>query len=172
LNGSREFRKKSKKTLAIYYDHSIYYGHSTLKIGDRNMKKIQPSNLELQVLSVLWDRGPSTAREVLEAMPDGKQRAYTTVLSVMQVMEKKGLLKHSSKGNAHVYKPTVTRRQTLGPMLKGLVSNVFGGSVSTVMQHLLDENNVDECEFEAIRRLLDEHESGRDSAPKKVDAHE
>lgn len=128
------------------------------------MKKNQPSNLELQVLSVLWDRGPSTAREVLEAMPDGKQRAYTTVLSVMQVMEKKALLTHSTKGNAHVYKPKVSRRQTLGPMLKGLVSNVFGGSVSSVMQHLLDENEVDEAEFEQIRRLLDEHDKTNEPA--------
>lgn len=124
------------------------------------MKKNQPSNLELQVLSVLWDRGPATAREVLEAMPDGKRRAYTTILSVMQVMEKKGLLTHSSKGTAHVFKPTVTQRQTLGPILKGLVSNVFGGRVSAVMQHLLDESNVDESEFAEIRRLLDEHEPG------------
>ena len=56
------------------------------------MKSVKPSDLEMQVLSVLWERGPSTAREVLEAMPDGKKRAYTSVLSVMQVMEKKGLL--------------------------------------------------------------------------------
>ena len=51
----------------------------------------RPSDLELQVLAVLWRRGPSTAREVMEALPDGKHRAYTTVLSVMQVMEKKEL---------------------------------------------------------------------------------
>ena len=55
------------------------------------MKTSKPSDLEMQILSVLWDRGASTAREVLKAMPDGKQRAYTSILSVMQVMEKKAL---------------------------------------------------------------------------------
>ena len=126
------------------------------------MKKSQPSNLELQVLSVLWDRGPSSARDVLETMPDGKKRAYTTVLSVMQVMEKKGLLTHTSNGNVHVYKPTVTRRRTLRPVLRGLVRNVFGGKVSAVMQQLLDETTVGDSDFEEIRRLLE----GREAAKK------
>ena len=122
------------------------------------MKKPQPSNLELQVLSVLWDRGPSTAREVLESMPDGKKRAYTTILSVMQVMEKKGLLTHTNEGNRYIFKPTVTQRQALRPILRGLVSNVFGGSVASVMQHLIKETPVDEEELKEIRRLLDEKE--------------
>lgn len=52
------------------------------------MAKIKPSDLEMLVLSVLWERGPSTAGDVLEAMPDGKKRAYTSILSVMQVMER------------------------------------------------------------------------------------
>jgi predicted transcriptional regulator len=125
------------------------------------VKKAQPSNLELQVLSVLWDRGPSTARDVLEAMPDGKRRAYTTILSVMQVMEKKGLITHTNRGNAHVFEPTASRRQTLRPVLKGLVTNVFGGRISSVLQHLLTDEDVDESELEEIRRFLDKHEVAR-----------
>ena len=62
----------------------------------------------MQVLSVLWGRGASTVREVMEAMPDGKARAYTTILSVLQVMEKKGLLSHVAEGNAHVYQARVS----------------------------------------------------------------
>ena len=123
------------------------------------MPKPKPSDLELQVLSVLWDKGPSTVREVLFAMPDGKQRAYTTALSVMQVMEKKGLLTHDVKGRTHVYRPTVTRRQTLRPMLRGLVKNVFGGSTATAVQHLLRETDVSGRELAEIRRLLREQEN-------------
>jgi predicted transcriptional regulator len=133
------------------------------------VKKPQPSNLELQVLSVLWDHGPATAREVLEAMPDGKQRAYTTILSVMQVMEKKGLITHTSRGNTHVFKPTASRRQTLQPVLQGLVTNVFGGRVSSVLQHLLANENVDESELDEIRRLLDKHETARNMTPVEGD---
>ncbi len=119
------------------------------------MKKTEPSNLEMQILSLLWDRGPSTVRQVLQSMPDGRERAYTSILSVMQVMEKKGLLTHDRLGNAHVYRPLVDRRQTLGPMLRGMVSNIFGGRVSSVMQHLLEENEIDETELAEIRAILD-----------------
>lgn len=116
----------------------------------------RPSELELQVLAVLWRRGPATAREVLEALPDGKRRAYTTVLSVLQVMEKKGLVAHSTRGAANVYAPQVTRRQVLGPLLRSLVTNVFGGSTPEAVMHLIRETEVSPDELDQMRRLLDE----------------
>lgn len=120
----------------------------------------KPSDLEMQVLSLLWRNGPSTVRQVLEAMPDGRPRAYTTILSVMQVMEKKGLLNHTRDGLANVYRPKVSRQKVLGPMLRGLVRNVFGGSTSAAMQHLLSETNVSEEELAEIRDMLDRAEEG------------
>jgi len=119
----------------------------------------EPSRLELQVLSVLWERGRATVREVQEALPDGKTRAYTTVLTVLQVMEKKGLLTHVSEGNTHVYQPTTTRRQTIGPVLKNFVRQVFGGSPVTVMQQLLAENEVSPEELSRLKQLIAEHEA-------------
>ena len=118
----------------------------------------KPSELELQVLSVLWERGPSTARQVLEAMPDGKARAYTTVLTVMQVMEKKRLLTHTRDGVAHVYRPAVSKRHVLRPLLRGLVDRIFGGSTSAAVQQLLAETDVTEADLARIRDLLREHE--------------
>jgi BlaI family transcriptional regulator, penicillinase repressor len=120
--------------------------------------KNKPSDLELQVLSVLWERGPSTVRCVLEALPDGKARAYTTVLTVLQVMEKKGLLTHTREGMAHVYKPTVDRRRVAGPLLRGLVQRVFGGSPAAAVQQLLRETDVSEEELAKMRSLLRDHE--------------
>ena len=120
------------------------------------MKQKQPSNLELQALSVLWENGPSTARQVMQAMPDGKQRAYTTVLSVLQVLEKKSLVEHTTQGNAHVYRPIVTKRQILKPMLGDMVRNFFGGSPSEAMQFLIQETPVSDDEFDQIRNLIDE----------------
>lgn len=122
------------------------------------MKINRPSDLELQVLSVLWHRGASTAREVMEALPDGKRRAYTTVLSVMQVMEKKSLLTHVARGAAHVYKPAATRRQVLGPYLRSLVRNVFGGRPSEAMMQLLQETKASPGEITEMRRLLEKME--------------
>ena len=124
------------------------------------MNKPKPSELELQVLSVVWGRGPSTAREVMEHLPDGKERAYTTVLSVMQVMEKKGLLKHRVQGKAHVYRPTVERQDVVGPMLRGLVQTVFGGNSAGALQCLLDEGGVGEAELAEIQALIERHENG------------
>lgn len=118
----------------------------------------RPSDLEMQVLSVLWEKGPLTVRDVLGAMPDGKERAYTTVLSVMQIMEKKGLLTHKREGLAHVYQPRVTKRQVFRPMMRDLLRNFFGGDASAAMQYLLDEAKVDANELKDIRKLIDQYE--------------
>ena len=118
------------------------------------MKLTQPSNLEMQVLSVLWEHGPLTARTVLERMPDAKPRAYTTILSVLQVMEKKGLVTHEADGNRHVYAPSVKQRAVIGPLLKGLVKTIFGGRPSSAMQHLLEASDVTEQDLVEMRSLL------------------
>ncbi len=122
------------------------------------MKKNEPSNLELQVLSVLWDRGPSSAREVLEAMPDKKNRAYTTVLSVLQTLEKKKLVNHKTKGNANIYSPKVEKRKVLRPILRNWVNNVFGGKPSEAMLYLLEETEVNENELKEIQQLVSNFE--------------
>ncbi len=114
-----------------------------------------PSDLELQILSVLWRRGASTARELLTELPDGKARAYTTVLSMMQVMQKKGLLDVGSRrGLANVYHPLVSRRQVLKPMMKGMVKKVFGGSPSAAVAQLLDADSINSDELDEIARMV------------------
>jgi BlaI family transcriptional regulator, penicillinase repressor len=120
------------------------------------MTKVRPSELELQVLGVLWDRGPSPVRAVLEAMPDGKDRAYTTILSVMQVMEKKGLVGHTQRGNAHIYHAKVRRDEVLGPLMKDLLRNAFGGNPARVLQYLLGGAELRAGELDEIRRMIEE----------------
>ena len=134
------------------------------------MAKARPSELELQVLGVLWDRGPSPVRSVLEAMPDGKDRAYTTILSVMQVLEKKGLVGHTQQGPANVYHAKVRRDHVLGPMMRDLLRNAFGGSPARALQCLLGGAELRDGELEEIRRVIEEagrgSESERPSEPK------
>ena len=125
----------------------------------------EPSKLEMQVLGVLWQRGPSSVREVLDALPDGKSRAYTTVLTVLQVMEKKGLLSHTTLGNAHVYAARVTRRQALGPALRGLLNHVFGGSPAAAMQHLLAESEVTHEELDKLKEMIRDLETANPGKP-------
>jgi BlaI family penicillinase repressor len=120
------------------------------------MAHIRPSDVELQVLTVLWERGPSSVHDVREAMPDGKSRAYTTVLTVMQNMEKKKLVGHTQQGQANIYHPLVKRHQVLRPMMKGLLANIFGGSPAQALQCLLDSTHVDDAELAQIRKVLAE----------------
>ncbi|UCE49555.1 MAG: BlaI/MecI/CopY family transcriptional regulator [Phycisphaerales bacterium] len=134
------------------------------------MQSVKPSDLEMQILSVLWEKGASTAREVLESMPDGKHRAYTSILSVMQVMEKKGLLKHTNRGVAHVYSPAVNRKKIIQPFIHKVVNEVFGGRPSAMMQALLTETPVSDDEVAQIRMLLEQARSQRPTETAKQEA--
>ena len=97
----------------------------------------RPSALELQALSVLYSVGPSTVAVVLENIPDGKKRAYTTILSVLQNLERKGLAKPIRKGRAYIYKPTKSQVSIISPLAKDFLLNAFGGSTSRAILHLL-----------------------------------
>lgn len=118
------------------------------------VENAKPSELELQVLSVLWDNGPCTVRVVMELLPDGKERAYTSVLSVMQVMEKKGLLRHRHQGNSYVYEPRKSREAVLTPFMKRMVSNIFGGSRVNLVQSLLGSGKLSDEEVSELQQLL------------------
>lgn len=115
-----------------------------------------PSDLELQVLTVLWNQGPLSVSAVRNALPDGKDRAYTTVLSVLQVMQKKGLVGHTRQGNAHIFHPLVQRKQVLRPFMKQLLRNLFRGSPAEAVQSLLDSSRVSDEELAEIRQLIEE----------------
>jgi predicted transcriptional regulator len=118
--------------------------------------KPQPSDLELQILGVLWARGPSSVRDVLESMPDGKARAYTTILSCLQVMEKKGLVAHRREGQGYIYRPAVEKKRVLGSVVRQLLRNVFGGRPSVALQYFIAETDCTPDEIDQLRRLVDE----------------
>ena len=118
----------------------------------------EPSDLELQVLSVLWERGPCSVRDVLERMPDGKKRAYTTILTVLQGLEKKGLARHKQKGRHYVYRAVADRGGVLAPRLRRLMRHVFGGDPAAVLQQILDGTEVTPDDLATMRKLLAEHE--------------
>ncbi|MCL2645762.1 MAG: BlaI/MecI/CopY family transcriptional regulator [Phycisphaerales bacterium] len=115
----------------------------------------RPSDFELQILALLWERGPMTAREVRENLPDKKPRAYTSVLSVMQVMEKKGLLAHTAQGKTHLYRPRVAKTRILRGLISKLVHLVFGGKPAAAVQALLDDKTISPQELSEIRKMLD-----------------
>ena len=116
--------------------------------------KPRPSEMELQILSLLWEQGPMAIRAIREALPDGKDRAYTTVLTLVRIMEKKGFVGHTSEGQAHLYHPLVKRGQVLRPIMRDLMRNVFGGSPAKAVQCLLDSARLDEDELSQIRQAI------------------
>lgn len=122
------------------------------------MSSRRPSELELQVLGLLWEHGPLTVREVLGRLSDGKERAYTTVLTILQLMEKKKLVRRRLKGRAHVYAARVTRAEVTGPLLSGLVRHVFGGNATAAMAQMLDASELNAAELQELRQLIDNHE--------------
>ncbi len=123
--------------------------------------KRQPSKLEMAILSLLWDGDGMTAREVLERLPDGKERAYTSVLSVLQAMERKGLVDHTSRGVANVYHAQVKQEEAVGRALRDMVRDMFGGSPLTAVQHLLRETDVEEGELREMEKLVADFRSER-----------
>jgi BlaI family penicillinase repressor len=117
-----------------------------------------PTEAELDVLRVLWDRGASTVREVFDVIARAKAVGYTTVLKQMQVMHQKGLLARSERFRSHVYEPAVERSVTQRQLAGSILEQAFGGSARGLLQSALAGRKVDAKELEEIRRLLDEHE--------------
>ena len=118
------------------------------------MPKKKPSALELQILGVLWDKEKATAREVLNAMPDNKPRAYTTILSVLQGMQKKGFVKRSTNEVTHIWSARISRESATAPVLHELIQNAFSGSPAMALQQLIQSEKISPDELNELRELL------------------
>lgn len=122
--------------------------------------KQEPSELELRVLGVLWRLGPSTVREVLDALGDDKQRGYTTVLSTVQSLQRKKLVtaKRPRGERAYRYAARKSRESIVGPLLGGLVDRVFGGDPAAAVAQLLDASSLGEEDIARLRQVVAEAE--------------
>lgn len=117
-----------------------------------------PTDAELEILNVLWQRGPSTVREVYDEITRGREAGYTTVLKMMQIMAEKGLVRRDETERAHVYKPTRAREQTQRQLLRGLLERAFEGSAGSLVMQALSTKRASGAELAQIRELLDELE--------------
>jgi predicted transcriptional regulator len=109
---------------------------------------------ELDVMAVLWDRGPSTVAEVREHLED--PLAYTTVLTVLRTLESKGYVSHEEEGKAHRYAPLVARERAGKTALGQVLGKIFGGSREMLLANLVKERGIDAAELRRLRRILDE----------------
>ena len=119
---------------------------------------IKPTNAELGILGVLWQRGPSTVREVHDALRAERTEGvgYTTVLKLLQIMAEKKLVKRDTRARTHVYAAAVSEATTRGQLLSDLVDRAFGGSSLALVLQALSTTRATPAELEQIRRLLDE----------------
>jgi BlaI family transcriptional regulator, penicillinase repressor len=115
----------------------------------------KPTEAELEILGVLWKRGPSTVRQVYEAFTDAKQTGYTTTLKLMQIMAEKGLLKRDESERAHVYEPGLPQAQTRKRLVDDLVDRAFSGSAAGLVLQALSGRRATAAELDEIRTLLD-----------------
>jgi len=115
------------------------------------------SDRELDVMTVLWDAGPSTAAEVRERLVDADvDLAYNTVLTVLRVLEEKGHVAHVVEGKAHRYRALVSRSRAGQRAVSRMLDTVFGGSAELLLTHLVRDRRVDAAELKRLRRLLDD----------------
>src|SRR3990170_3007068 len=114
-----------------------------------------PSDRELEALKVLWDRGEATVREIADAMnARGEELAYTTVLSLLQVMEQKGLVEHRRHGKAYVYLPRVERQSTFRQLAGSFLDKVFDGAMDEYLVHALESKRLSEAELDQLEAML------------------
>jgi BlaI family transcriptional regulator, penicillinase repressor len=118
----------------------------------------QPTPAELEALHVLWDKGPSTVREVMDVLEDTRPRAYTSVMSLLSVMAEKGLCDRDLRGRAFVYKPKLDRGQTQGGLLGDIVKRAFNGSPSTLVAQLLEQTRPSPTEVDQIKKVVSEYD--------------
>lgn len=119
----------------------------------------KPTEAELQLLHVLWNRGPSTVREIHESGSEEKETGYTTTLKILQKMAEKGLVVRDETERSHVYSAAIKAEQTQRQLVRDLLQKAFGGSPGRLVMQALSEKKASKDEIAEIRRLLDEMES-------------
>jgi BlaI family transcriptional regulator, penicillinase repressor len=109
---------------------------------------------ELRIMNVLWQKGPATVHDVLEAMPAKPALAYNSVLTIIRILEKKGYVKHEKDGRAHLYIPQVDRKKASNFEVRHLISRFFGNSHESLVLNILEDDSIDTAELIRLRQLL------------------
>ena len=120
------------------------------------MKKERPipTDLELEILKVIWQRGHATVREVFQDLQKQRKIAYTTVLTIMGILEQKGHLKKSPGERAYVFRPAQPQDEVVKGMVKEFVGRVFDGSTKPLLVHLVEDRDIPPAELDELEALL------------------
>lgn len=127
----------------------------------------KPTPAELVILRVLWERGPSTVREVMDSLTGEREMGYTTVLKFLQIMLEKKLVSRDDSGKTHVYTAAMPAEKMQRRIVGDLLDKVFAGSVSHLVMHALGSKKASAAELREIRRMLDELDTDKSKTKSK-----
>ena len=126
----------------------------------RNLPR--PTDAELAILRILWERGPSTVRQVHEQLARDRQAAYTTALKLLQIMTEKGLVERDERERTHIYRAKLSEDQTQRQLVRDLLDRAFGGSASKLVMQALATRRASPDELREIRKVIDGVKSERE----------
>lgn len=118
-------------------------------------KSIKPTDSELEILSVLWERGPSTVRQILDSLAN-KKTGYTTVLKLLQIMTDKGLVLRDESQRSHVYRPSEKAEKTQRRLVGELLEKAFGGAADQMVMQALKARKVSKDQLDEIKKMIEQ----------------
>ena len=119
------------------------------------IKKLKPTESELEILKILWNKEKATVREVHEELSKNKESGYTTTLKLLQIMFEKGLVTRDDSNKTHIYQPAVTRQKTQKQFLDKMINTLFAGSSTQLVLQALGNQKASKDELDEIQKYLD-----------------
>lgn len=116
----------------------------------------RPTESELEILQILWNKGNCTVREVHEVLEKSKDAGYTTTLKLMQIMHEKGLVARDTSAKTHIYRALINQEKTQQHLVNKMIDNVFNGSAARMVMQALGNHKASKDEIDSIKKYLDE----------------
>src|SRR5262252_6894902 len=122
-------------------------------------KRLTLTEQELEIMKIVWARDHSTVRDVYEVLLKRRKIAYTTVMTMMKILEQKKYLRKTEENRAYVYRPTKPKKQVISGMVREFVNRVFNGSTEPLLVHLIEDQRLSEKDLQDIARMIRRKES-------------
>ena len=129
---------------------------STIKLPSMRPKHTTLTPQELEIMKLVWQRESATVRDIYEALRERRKIAYTTVMTMMKILETKGYLKKRRQDRAFLYRPTRPKNQVIGGMIREFIDRVFNGSAEPLLVHLVKARHIREKDLQGIVRMIEE----------------
>jgi BlaI family penicillinase repressor len=124
-----------------------------------NKKEMIPTEAELEILSILWEKNPASVREINDILSEKRALGYTTTLKMLQIMHKKGFVERDTNQRTHLYKPVIKQKQTQGKLVGELLKRAFKGSAASLVMQVLGNHKASSDELDEIKKLIKQIEN-------------